>query len=58
MRSIRFVTTKTVSISAPRSAKARATIVRCERYERNSVKTYTSLAVLNTGQAVIFTAGA
>src|SRR6478609_6038145 len=28
-----------------------------ERYERNSVKTYTSLAVLNTGQAVIFTAG-
>src|SRR5258705_9885936 len=28
-----------------------------ERYERNSVKTYTSLAVLNTGQAVTFTAG-
>src|SRR6266704_876235 len=28
-----------------------------ERYERNSVKTYTSLAVLNTGQAVLFTAG-
>src|SRR4029077_5016809 len=28
-----------------------------ERYEHNSVKTYTSLAVLNTGQAVIFTAG-
>src|SRR6266478_5297159 len=28
-----------------------------ERYERNSLKTYTSLAVLNTGQAVIFTAG-
>src|SRR5712671_3555117 len=28
-----------------------------ERFERNSVKTYTSLAVLNTGQAVIFTAG-
>src|SRR5437867_405894 len=28
-----------------------------ERYERASVKTYTSLAVLNTGQAVIFTAG-
>src|ERR1700724_3786394 len=28
-----------------------------ERYERNSVKTYTSLAVLNTGQAIIFTAG-
>ncbi|MES2197980.1 MAG: ABC transporter ATP-binding protein/permease [Pseudomonadota bacterium] len=28
-----------------------------EGYERNSVKTYTSLAVLNTGQAVIFTAG-
>jgi ABC-type transport system involved in Fe-S cluster assembly fused permease/ATPase subunit len=28
-----------------------------ERYERNSVKTYTSLAVLNTGQAVIFTVG-
>ena len=28
-----------------------------ERYERHSVKTYTSLAVLNTGQAVIFTAG-
>src|SRR3981081_3854604 len=28
-----------------------------ERYERNSVKTYTSLAVLNTGQAVIFTLG-
>jgi ATP-binding cassette subfamily B protein len=27
------------------------------RYERASVKTYTSLAVLNTGQAVIFTAG-
>src|SRR5256885_5840551 len=26
-------------------------------YERASVKTYTSLAVLNTGQAVIFTAG-
>src|SRR3981189_330717 len=25
-----------------------------ERYEHNSVKTYTSLAVLNTGQAVIF----
>ena len=28
-----------------------------ERYEHNSVKTYTSLAVLNTGQAVIFTFG-
>jgi ATP-binding cassette, subfamily B, heavy metal transporter len=28
-----------------------------ERYEQASVKTYTSLAVLNTGQAVIFTAG-
>jgi ATP-binding cassette, subfamily B, heavy metal transporter len=28
-----------------------------ERYEHNSVKTYTSLAVLNTGQAIIFTAG-
>jgi ATP-binding cassette, subfamily B, heavy metal transporter len=28
-----------------------------QRYERASVKTYTSLAVLNTGQAVIFTAG-
>lgn len=28
-----------------------------ERYEHNSVKTYTSLAVLNTGQAVIFTLG-
>src|SRR5664279_2566800 len=28
-----------------------------ERYERNSVKTYTSLAVLNTGQAIIFTGG-
>jgi ATP-binding cassette, subfamily B, heavy metal transporter len=28
-----------------------------ERYEHNSVKTYTSLAVLNTGQAVIFTIG-
>src|ERR1700761_2395359 len=28
-----------------------------ERYERASVKTYTSLAVLNTGQTIIFTAG-
>jgi ATP-binding cassette subfamily B protein len=28
-----------------------------ERYERASVKTYTSLAMLNAGQAVIFTAG-
>ncbi len=28
-----------------------------ERYERASVKAYTSLAVLNAGQAVIFTAG-
>jgi ATP-binding cassette subfamily B protein len=28
-----------------------------ERYERNSVKTYTSLAVLNSGQAIIFTVG-
>jgi ATP-binding cassette, subfamily B, heavy metal transporter len=28
-----------------------------ERYERASVKTYTSLALLNTGQAAIFTAG-
>src|SRR5471032_2473225 len=28
-----------------------------ERYERASVKTYTSLAVLNTGQAIVFTAG-
>ena len=28
-----------------------------ERYEQASVKTYTSLAVLNTGQAVIFTGG-
>src|SRR5476649_2974598 len=28
-----------------------------EGYERASVKTYTSLAVLNAGQAVIFTAG-
>jgi ATP-binding cassette, subfamily B, heavy metal transporter len=28
-----------------------------ERFEKASVKTYTSLAVLNTGQAVIFTAG-
>src|SRR5271163_2062037 len=28
-----------------------------QRYEQASVKTYTSLAVLNTGQAVIFTGG-
>jgi ATP-binding cassette, subfamily B, heavy metal transporter len=28
-----------------------------ERYERASIKTYNSLAVLNTGQAVIFTTG-
>src|SRR5258708_5319806 len=28
-----------------------------ERYERASLKTYTSLAVLNTGQAIIFTGG-
>src|SRR3981189_1160287 len=28
-----------------------------QRYEHASVKTYTSLAVLNTGQAIIFTAG-
>jgi len=28
-----------------------------ERYERASVSTYTSLAVLNTGQAIIFTIG-
>jgi ATP-binding cassette, subfamily B, heavy metal transporter len=28
-----------------------------ERYERASVRTYTSLALLNTGQAVIFTVG-
>jgi ATP-binding cassette subfamily B protein len=28
-----------------------------ERYEQASVKTYTSLTLLNTGQAVIFTAG-
>src|SRR5260370_13046974 len=28
-----------------------------ERYERASVKTYTSLALLNAGQAVSFTAG-
>ncbi|CCE06164.1 putative ABC multidrug transporter, fused ATPase and permease domains [Bradyrhizobium sp. STM 3843] len=28
-----------------------------ERYERASVKTYTSLAVLNAGQAIIFTLG-
>src|ERR1700716_629436 len=28
-----------------------------ERYERASVKTYTSLAILNTGHAIIFTAG-
>src|SRR6202012_786256 len=28
-----------------------------DRYESASVKTYTSLAVLNTGQAIIFTAG-
>src|ERR1700753_3875496 len=28
-----------------------------ERYDQASVKTYTSLALLNTGQAVIFTIG-
>jgi ATP-binding cassette subfamily B protein len=28
-----------------------------ERFEKASVKTYTSLALLNTGQAIIFTAG-
>src|SRR6478609_4692414 len=28
-----------------------------ERFEKASVKTYTSLAILNTGQAIIFTAG-
>src|SRR6201991_3947173 len=28
-----------------------------ERFEKASVKTYTSLALLNTGKAVIFTAG-
>ncbi|MBO4225392.1 ABC transporter ATP-binding protein/permease [Bradyrhizobium neotropicale] len=28
-----------------------------ERYEHASIKTYTSLAILNTGQAIIFTAG-
>ena len=28
-----------------------------ERYEHNSIKSYTSLAVLNTGQAIIFTLG-
>src|SRR5271154_3200472 len=31
--------------------------VSMERYERASVKTYTSLAMLNTGQAIIFTVG-
>src|SRR6202522_126922 len=31
--------------------------VSMERYERASVKTYTSLAMLNTGQAIIFTIG-
>jgi ATP-binding cassette, subfamily B, heavy metal transporter len=31
--------------------------VSMERYERSSVKSYTSLAVLNTGQAAIFTVG-
>src|ERR1700722_2735012 len=31
--------------------------VSMERYERASVKTYTSLALLNTGQAIIFTVG-
>ena len=31
--------------------------VSMERYEKSSVRSYTSLAVLNTGQAVIFTLG-
>ncbi len=42
---------------SPRSARAQRYDKSMARYEKASVHTYTSLAVLNTGQAVIFTFG-
>jgi len=48
---------ETVKYFSAEEREARRYDVSMERYERASVKTYTSLAMLNTGQAIIFTAG-
>jgi ATP-binding cassette, subfamily B, heavy metal transporter len=48
---------ETVKYFGSEQREAQRYDVSMERYERASVKTYTSLALLNTGQAVIFTAG-
>ncbi len=48
---------ETVKYFSAEEREARRYDQSMERYEKASVKTYTSLAVLNTGQAIIFTAG-
>jgi ATP-binding cassette subfamily B protein len=48
---------ETVKYFSAEEREARRYDKSIERYERASVHTYTSLAVLNTGQAVIFTFG-
>jgi len=51
---LNFETVKYFSSEARESVRYDRSV---ERYEEASVKSYTSLAVLNSGQAVIFTAG-
>src|SRR6201991_2447901 len=48
---------ETVKFFSAEEREASRYDVSMEGYEQASVKTYTSLAVLNTGQAIIFTAG-
>src|SRR3979490_2261685 len=51
---LNYATANYFSAATPEAARYDRSM---EGYERASVKTYTSLAVLNTGQAVIFTIG-
>jgi ATP-binding cassette subfamily B protein len=48
---------ETVKYFGAETREANRYDISMERYESASVKTYTSLAVLNTGQAIIFTVG-
>ena len=56
-RSIRFLNYETVKYFSAEMREAKRYDRSMERFETASVQTYTSLAVLNAGQAVIYTAG-
>src|ERR1700754_3077460 len=52
-----LLTSETVKYFGAEEREARRYDRSMERYEEASIRTYTSLAILNAGQAVIFTAG-